>query len=132
MPATVQHNYVKREQYAYYKLLKDNLGTNEILLHLDYSENYNKLRSRVLTLDRNRLACGYFRNFFPGEVQKIPMTVTSEANDKSRTAEISCVDVVLKHVLLKVEHEVDTRHIFSDGCAAQFRSRNVFNLLIYI
>ena len=65
-------------------------------------------------------------------MQKIPMTVTSEVKDKSRTAAISSVDVVLKHVLLRGEHEVDTRHIFSEGCAAQFRSRYVFNLLIYI
>ena len=36
--------YVKRQQHAYYNKLKEKLGENEVLLHVEYSENYSKIQ----------------------------------------------------------------------------------------
>ena len=38
-----KHIYVKRQQYACYNKLKEELGENEVLLHVDYSENYSNI-----------------------------------------------------------------------------------------
>ena len=42
--------YIKREQQARYNKLKEELGQNEVLLHVNYSENYGNVKYRVLTL----------------------------------------------------------------------------------
>ena len=39
-----KHIYVKRQQYACYNKLKEELGENEVLLHVDYSENYSNIQ----------------------------------------------------------------------------------------
>ena len=36
--------YVKRQQHAYYNKLKEKLGENEVLLHVEYSENYSNIQ----------------------------------------------------------------------------------------
>ena len=36
--------YVKRQQHAYYNKLKEKLGKNEVLLLVEYSENYSNIQ----------------------------------------------------------------------------------------
>ena len=43
-----KHIYIKRQQHATYNQLKENVKTGEILLHIDYSENYvNKQQGEI-------------------------------------------------------------------------------------
>ena len=43
-----KHIYIKRQQHATYNQLKENLKTGEILLQVDYSENYvNKQQGEI-------------------------------------------------------------------------------------
>ena len=39
-----KHIYVKRQQHACYNKFKGELGENEVLLNLDYSENYSNIQ----------------------------------------------------------------------------------------
>ena len=40
----MKHIDVKRQQHACYNKLKEELGENEVLLHVDYSENYSNIQ----------------------------------------------------------------------------------------
>ena len=58
----------------------------------------------------------------------MPTTITCEASDKSRIASITCVNKVTNHVLSRIENNIDTIYVVSDGCASQFRSKYIFKL----
>ena len=61
------------------------------------------------------------------------MTVISESNEHSRIAAISCVKKVVDCLEEKMApHPLDKIYIWSDDCAAQFRSRYVFALLCHL
>lgn len=49
--------YVKRAQHSYYNSLKENIDSGEMILHVDYSENYaNK--------QQGERQSAYFGHFF--------------------------------------------------------------------
>ena len=75
-------------------------------------------------------ACTYYCK--DANIQKLPITVTTEENDKSRIASMSCVNKVIAHSMEKIQQIISTVFIVSDGCASQFRSRFVFSLLTHI
>ena len=58
---------------------------------------------------------------------KSPVVVVSESSDHSWIAALTCIDFVIKEVegLTNLTKFI----MWSDGCAAQFRSRFVFKLL---
>ena len=58
---------------------------------------------------------------------KRPITVVSESSDHSRIVALTCIDFVIKEV--EKHMKLTKAIIWSDGCAAQFRSRFVFKLL---
>ena len=129
------HIYTKRRQFAEIKRITDELGKDEIMIHLDYSENYkckqqNEIQSAYFGNKGFSLftACAYHSK--DGKLSKMSITVTTEENDKSRVASMSCVNKVIGHVREKLDRQISRVYIVSDGCSAQFRSRFVFNLLI--
>ena len=86
-----KHIYVKRQQYACYNKLKEELGENEILLHVDYSENYSNIQ-------QGEMRCAYFGHdsfsiftaccYLCKECDLINenISIISEAKDHSRIA----------------------------------------------
>jgi len=131
------HIHTKRRQFAEIRRLTDNLSDNEMLIHLDYSENYkckeqNEIQSAYFGNKSFSLftACTYYMK--DGLLEKLPITITSEEKDKSRIASMSCVNMAINHSKEKIGREIKTVHVVSDGCSAQFRSRFVFNLFLHI
>ena len=133
-----QHIYVKRQQHVCYNKLKEELGENEVLLDVDYSEKYSniqqgEIQSAYFGHDSFSIfiACCYLRK----DVDLINenITIISEASDHSRIATFTCINKVFDFVREKhnLPPEV-TLHIWSDGCAGQFRSRYVFALVSQI
>ena len=61
-------------------------------------------------------ACAFYNN--QGKTEEVFVTIITEGNDKSRVTSISCVDFLIQFLRSKIEKEIDTIHIFSDGCAA--------------
>ena len=121
---------VKRQQHACYNKLKEELGENEVLLNVEYSENYSNIQ-------QGEIQSAYFGHdsflIFTdkdGDLNNENITIISEASDHSRIAPFTCINKVFGFVLEKhnLSPEV-TLHIWIDGCASQFRSQYVFVLV---
>ena len=127
-----KHIYIKRQQHANYNQLKENLKTGEILLHVDYSENYvnkqqGEIQSAYFGHDSFSIftACRYLRDAEEKLVNE-NVVVVSEASYHSRIAAFTCINKVFNFV--REKHELPlkvTLHVWSDGCTGQFRSRYV-------
>ena len=93
-----EHIFTKRQQQSKILYLKANIKVNEVLIHLDYSENYksqdqNEIQSPYFGQASLSLftACPYYRCSETNEIKIMPTTITSEVSDKSRMASITCV-----------------------------------------
>ena len=93
-----EHIFTKRQQQSKISYLKANIKVNEVLIHLDYSENYksqdqNEIQSAYFGQASFSLftACHYYRCSETSKIKTMPTTITSEASDKSRMASITCV-----------------------------------------
>ena len=129
-----KHIFVKREQNKFYNHLKEHLEENTVIVHVDYSENYsNKEQQEIQSAYFGHetfsifTACCYFRGH-EGKLKTKNVTITSEATDHSRIAAHSCIIKVLEEVT-KAMQSISKIYVWSDGCAAQFRSRFVFHLI---
>ena len=99
-----KHIFIKRNQNAFYNYLKENLGDNEVLLQVDYSENYsNKDQQEIQSayFGHNTFsiftACAYYRTT-DGIVGNKNITVTSNATDHSRIAAHTCTMKVIEEL----------------------------------
>ena len=95
------HIFVKRTQNTHYTWLKENLKTNEFIIHVDYSENYedkeqDEIQSAYFGHNSFSIftACCYTRRI-DGTLLNEKFTVTSEANDDSRIAAFSCINLII-------------------------------------
>ena len=75
------------------------------------------------------MACCYIRGD-DGEVVGKNITVTSNATDHSRIAAHTCTMKVIEELNKTVQ--ITNVHLWTGGCAAQFRSRYVFDLIARI
>ena len=107
-----EHIFTKCQQQS---KIKANIKVNEVLVHLDYSENYKSQDQKEIQSAyfgqasfNFFTACPYYRCGETSEIRTMPTTITSEASDKSRMASITCVKKVMDHVLSKI---VKDRHI---------------------
>ena len=133
-----KHIYVKRQQHACYNKPKEELGENEILLHVDYSENYSNIQQGEM--QRAYFGHDSFSIFTAScylrkdvDIINENISIISEASDHSRIVAVTRISKVFDFVREKhnLPPEV-TLHIWSDGCAGQFRSRYVFALVSQI
>ena len=86
-----EHIHYKRRQFKEIRRITDSLTMEEILIHLDYSENYkskhqNEIQSAYFGNKSFSLftACTYYQN------GKLPITITTEESDKSSCIVIVC------------------------------------------
>ena len=113
-----EHIFNKRQQQSKISYLIANIKLNEVLTHLDYSENYksqdqNKIQSAYFGQASFSLftACPYYRCSETNEIKTMPITITLEASDKSRMASITCVKKVIDHALSKIVNKIDMVYI---------------------
>ena len=123
-----EHIRVKRIQYAKFHALKANLHDDEILIQVDYSESYaNQEQGQIQSAYFGQqtfsifTACCYLR--FDGQIINENVTITSEASDHSRIAALSCWLRIVSFIQEKYTHLPESLilHMWSDGCAGQFR-----------
>ena len=135
------HISVKRTQNThYYNWLKENLKTNEFIIHVDYNEYYkdkeqDEIQSAYFGQNSFSIftACCYTRGIDDRLLNEY-FTVTSEATDRSRIAAFSCINLIIDSLQKKFPSQFNNYPVFyiwSDGCASQFRSRFVFALMIH-
>ena len=129
---------MKNQQYTVYNSQKSNLAADSIILHVDYAESYeNKQQDEAQSAYFGHAqfslftAAVYVRDV-DGNFCKESFVIVSEAKDHSRIAAHSCIQRVIDEVLKLHPHlqlfDSLKIAIWSDGCAAQFRSRYVFRL----
>ena len=95
------HIFVKRTKNTHYTWLKENLKTNEFMIHVDYSENYedkeqDEIQSAYFGHNSFSVftACSYTRRI-DGTLLNENFNVTSEATDDSRIAAFSCINLII-------------------------------------
>ena len=86
-----RHLFRKRTQASKYNQVKDNLKQNDLLIHVDYSENYNnKQQWEIQSAYFGHVgfsvftACCYFKDE-SNAINKDAITVTTETSDHSRS-----------------------------------------------
>ena len=128
-----EHIHRKRIQASAYNACKIDLAPGETLIHIDYSESYktkqqDEIQSAYFGQSTFSLftACVYHLDSI-GDLVKRPITVVSESSDHSRIAALTCIDFVIKEV--EKHMKLTKAVIWSDECAAQFRSCFIFKLL---
>ena len=79
------------------------METGECLIQVDYSEGYhNKDQDEIQSAYFGNetfsifTACGYFRPNDSAKLEKVPLTIVSEANDHSQIASFTCVSKVIE------------------------------------
>ena len=133
-----KHIYSKRVQNWEYNRIKESLDHCEILVHVDYAESYknvhqNEIQSAYFgnSIFNIFTACCYTKSLIDNGdgLKKDSVVVVNESRDHNRIAALTC----LKKVIEEVERVNAVKYtkvvVWSDGCAAQFRSRFVFRLL---
>lgn len=130
----LKHVYNIRHQYKETKEKLENLGENEVLLKVDFSENYvckqkEEVQAMHFGASKVQLSLHTGIMYYKGEnVGKTSFATVSE----SLNHEASAVWAHLKPILLKLNSErpnADTIHFLSDGPTAQYRNRYNFYLL---
>ena len=113
--------FTKREQSDSYKAQRD-LEHNEILIHADYSGNYqcqqqNEIQRAYFEHKSFSLftARAYFRSIDDNEVKSLPITITTETSGKSRVASLSDISRIISYVESLIGNVAENVHIFSDG-----------------
>ena len=126
------HIHVKRIQKTAFNTLKSNLKERkEILVQADCTENYvNNDQAQIQKAKFGKklfsifTACCYLN--IDGITINENITITSEANGRSRSAAMGCWGRVLSYIREKYQlADSLILHIWSDGCSGQFRSRYV-------
>ena len=131
-----RHILVKRIQHTAFNNVKANLQEKKkILIQVDYSENYtNKGQGQVQSAYFGYKSFSIFAACCYLEVHGVILNEneqgTSDANDHSRSAAMSCWKKVYSYVREKYRLQESLILCFwSDGCSEQFHSRFVFFLL---
>lgn len=123
------HFYLKLKQYHAYQSVKDNLKENEILVHVDFSENYDNKQQHAIQSAyfgyqsfSIYTVCAYVRE--NNQTVCHSYALINETTDHNAASVFRLNSFLI--ALLKEKFSFDTIHFFSDGCAAQFRSKHVF------
>ena len=102
--------FTKRTQTSAYNEVKDNLKQNDLLIHVEYSKNYNNEQQWEIQGAYFRhasfnifTACCYFKDE-SNTINKEAITVTSETSDHSRSTLVSCLHKVIHFVREKHTH----------------------------
>ena len=133
-----EHIYVKRVQYAAYVAQKEKLKPGELLVHVDFAENYkndqqDEIQSAYFGHDSFSLftSCCYYVGA-DNNINHQSFVIVTESSDHNRVTSMSSLKKVVELAEEKVDVTFDRIIVWSDGMGSQFRSRFVFRLLATI
>ena len=127
------HFYVKLIQAKEYQSMRRNVKNNEIIIHVDFSENYNNKQQHAIqssyfgykSFSLYTVVVFYSSNSEQNFYNYVLVTESCEHSFEVVFKLNNC----LLDLLQKAGHTLEVVQFWSDGCAAQFRSRNCFKLL---
>ena len=129
-----RHHYIWQYQRNYFKNLKLNVKENEVIVHVDFAENFtavyqNEVQSKYFTKDQVTLhnVVAYFK--LNGVNEHLSMSVISDHMNHCTAAVHAFLKPIFEH-LTSVQPKIDTAIMFSDGSAAQYKNRkNIASLV---
>ena len=129
-----RHHYIWQHQRNYFKNEKLNLKENEVIVHVDFAENFtavyqNEVQSKYFSKDQVTLhnAVAYFK--LNGTIETLSMSVISDHMEHCTAAVHAFLKPVFEH-LTNIQPKIDTAIMFSDGSSAQYKNRfNVASLI---
>ena len=130
-----EHIFVKRIQNEAYNSHKDGLTDDDLLVHVDFAENYrndqqNEIQSAYFGHQSFSLftSCCYYKDD-ENILQQKSIVIVTESSDHNRVTSISSLKKVVEIVENSSGKNFRRLIVWSDGMSAQFRSRFVFKLL---
>ena len=126
------HYYRKRTQSAEYRRQIEQLAEGEVLIHVDYAENYknkqqNEIKAAYYGQGQFSLYTVVVYMKVNGETKCKSFGLVTEENDHSCNVSFALNNFLIN--MLKAEHGITTIKFWSDGCASQFRSQFAFYML---
>lgn len=127
-----QHFYVHHTQSDYFRDIKENIKRHEAVLQVDFAENFTFVsQDEVQSAHWNQAqgtiftACAWLKT----ETGLTSHSFAIISNELTHNKESVWYFLKVIIAYLKTKIELTTIHVFSDGCAAQFKNRfNLFNL----
>ena len=131
LPKYKKHTYNIKHQYRKYREIRENLKEDEVLLHIDFAENYagkyaNEIQSVHFGSGHQQVTLHTGVYYTKGR-DPVSFCTVSPCLEHNPVAIWSYLDPVFNHI--KDEHELSTVHIFSDGPVTQYRQKQNFFLL---
>lgn len=138
LPSFLNHTFVKRQQSEAFKEARDFIRVNEVLIQVDYAENYScKFQHEIQSAHWSQklvsifTAVAWYRPEEGAEVQCKSFAFVSDWAEHDKYS----VHVGLQHLfgqLLKINPNFSKAVIFSDGAASQFKQRFSMCNLTYL
>jgi hypothetical protein len=127
-----KHLYNIRHQYQTYKHIKQTMGSNECLVHVDFAENYvgkatGEIQATHFGASKHQITLHTGVYYFGGE--DLPHTFCSVSDSLQHGP--AAIWTHLKPVLDEIQMtnpKIDTLHFFSDGPTTQYRQKGFFFL----
>ena len=119
------HHYNWIHQIRQFQHLKENLHSKEMVLHIDFSENYAcKLNTEIQAFHfgGNRQQATLHTGMAYGTGGSLSYATVSQSLRHDERAVWAHIKPVLEDFKAKSDHDIDTLHILSDGPATQYRN----------
>ena len=141
------HAYNIYRQYSELKHLKKNLGKKDVILSVDFSRNYENKQLREIQsaffghecftiftaacyIHKEVKITGKVKFDNESSLQVIPIAIISNETNHDRDVAFTNNQKLIS-IVQELSPEICNFHFWSDGCAAQFRSRFVFRSFCY-
>lgn len=135
LPKFMSHCSNIRHQYTISKSVKENLSQDEVLIHIDFSENYqckyaSEIQSAHFGGSKAQITMHTGVIYFRQETENKNISFCTLSDDLRHSPPAICAH--LMPVLEKARSlipSLKTAHFMSDGPATQYRNRKMFHLI---
>ena len=126
------HLYIKREQSKFFEQLKEEVSDKEIVLQVDFAENFNlKEQDEIQAAHWNTIPLSIFTAFVWSKKENFSFALPSADVSHDKFVVNAALEIILNHIKIVLPN-VKEINCFSDGAASQFKQRFLFRNLIHI
>ena len=131
-----EHIFIKRRQVNAYNAIKASLSENDLILHVDFTENYKNDQQDATqsAYFENQCLCIFIECYYAkssnhNDIRNENVIVFTESSDHDGIASMSCLQKVIHKIKHMHEKTYENVYVWSDGIGSKFRSRYIFKLL---
>ena len=126
------HVYIKREQSKFFEQLKEEVSDKEIVLQVDFAENFNlKEQDEIQAAHWNTIPLSIFTAFVWSKKENFSFALPSADVSHDKFVVNAALEIILNHIKIVLPN-VKEINCFSDGAASQFKQRFLFRNLIHV